>query len=109
MTRADLPQALCGLPGAPLEERPLDATFTEENTFRAWDGKVPTSSLMENSKPRRTVEGNAEAAAHSPRAVALEAVKAALTTAVAECEKAGFNTVPLAQCRQGALVTKEAG
>ena len=110
MTRADLPQALCGLPGAPLEERPFDATFTEDNILRAWDDTVLTSSsLMENSKLRRTVKGNAEAAAHSPRVAALEAVKAAHTTAVAECEKAGFSTVPLAQCRQGALVTKEAG
>ena len=110
MTRADLLRALCGPPGAPLEERPFDATFTEKNILRASDDVALTSSsLMENSKLRRTVEGNAEAAAHSPRAAALEAVKAAHTTAVAECEMAGYSTVPLAQCRQGALVTKEAG
>ena len=110
MTRADLPRALCGLPGALLEERPFDATFTEENILRAsGDVALIKPSLMGNSKLRRTVEGNAKAAAHSPRAAALEALKAAHTTAVAECEKAGFSTVPLAQCRQGALVTKEAG
>ena len=56
MTRADLPQALRGLPGAPLEERPFEATFTEDNIPRAWDGTVLTSSsLMENSKLRCTV------------------------------------------------------
>jgi hypothetical protein len=98
------------LPGAPLEEQPFDATFTEEKVLRARDDTVTTSSsLMENPKLRRTAEGNAEAAAHSLRAAAPEAVKAAHTTAVAECEKAGYSTVPLAQCRQGALVTKEAG
>ena len=110
MTRADLPQALCELPGALLEEQPFDAAFTEEKTFRARGDKVfASSSLMEKSKLRRTVEGNAKAAAHSPRAAALEALKAAHTTAVAECEMAGYSTVPLAQCRQGALVTKQAG
>ena len=67
LTRADLPQVLCGLPSAPLEERPFDATFTEENILRAWYGTVLTSSsLMEKSKLRLTVEGGAEAAAHSP-------------------------------------------
>ena len=47
---------MCGPPGAPLEERPFDATFTEKNILRASDDVALTSSsLMENSKLRRTV------------------------------------------------------
>ena len=73
LTRADLPRALCGLPGALLEERPFDAAFTEENILRASDDvALIKPSLMENSKLRRTVEGNAEEAAQSPRAAALD-------------------------------------